>query len=133
MFNSKKGKTERDGKSIMVIDPDRLVSDLVEYNFGQEGFRVQQVYSLDDAYSQDLSQFSLFILDMDTDEHSVLQFIETMRSDGATVDIPIIICSDAATSDYIVECLNAGADDFVIKPFSMRVMLARVRSVLSRK
>lgn len=117
----------------MVIDPDRLVSDLVEYNFGQEGFRVQQVYSLDDAYSQDLSQFSLFILDMDTDEHSVLQFIETMRSDGATVDIPIIICSDAATSDYIVECLNAGADDFVIKPFSMRVMLARVRSVLSRK
>lgn len=132
MFNSKIGKPVRDGKTIMVIDPDRLVGDLVEYNFDQEGYRVKQVYSLDDAYALDLSQYSLFILDMDSAEHSVLQFIETMRSDAATVDTPIIICSDAATSDYIVDCLNAGADDFVIKPFSMRVMLARVKSVLSR-
>ncbi len=59
-----------------------------------------------------------------------LQVIEDLKQNDITYDIPLLVFSTSKKPDLLVNVLNAGADDFIIKPFSVRELSARVRAVL---
>lgn len=61
-----------------------------------------------------------------------LEFIEELRTSGLFNNLPVIVLSGADNSDTKIKCLDAGADDFIVKPFNPRELEARLHSVMRR-
>lgn len=138
-------KTNNDGKMlsstndhdesqcrILVIDPDEVIRELISYNLSSE-FKIDACGSAEDALEFDLPLYWLIILDTQLGgKINGLEFIEMMQRSEQTASIPFIICSGRDREDDILRGFDAGADDYIVKPFSLREMVARVHSVLRR-
>ena len=77
-------------------------------------------------------RYSLILLDVMMGETSGFKMARQLKSRPETAGVPIIFCTARDTEDDTVAGLNIGADDYIAKPFSIREVLARVRSVLRR-
>ena len=77
-------------------------------------------------------RYSLILLDVMMGEMSGFRMARLLKADPATAKVPVIFCTAKDTEDDTVAGLNLGADDYIAKPFSVREVLARVRSVLRR-
>ncbi len=120
-------------EKILVIDDEQLICDLIQYNLENEGYIVDSCHSAEDALKLDLAQYNLMIVDVMMGEISGIKFAHVVKQNPDTAHIPLIFCSAKDSEDDIVTGLNSGADDYILKPFSLREMIARVRSVLRRK
>ncbi len=74
----------------------------------------------------------VILSDLNTPEVGGLELINQIKSSGFFSFIPIIILSGEENSDKRIECLNAGADDFIVKPFNPQELDARLKIVLKR-
>lgn len=117
---------------ILVIDEDPLLGELVHYHFTPKGYEVKQCMSLEEWYNTDASIFSLAIIDISIDGDSGNQIIEMLRQNPMTDDIPIIICTKVDNPNAIVQGLNAGADDFITRPFVVGELVARINAMMRR-
>lgn len=118
---------------ILVVDDEDIMCDLLRFNLEQAGYEVDTSLSAEEAMRRDLSIYDLFLLDIMMGEMNGLKFAQYIKSKVDTDEAPIIFCSARGEIDDIVTGLNIGADDYLCKPFSMKEMVARVRTVLRRK
>ncbi|MCM1517389.1 MAG: response regulator transcription factor [Pseudoflavonifractor sp.] len=122
-----------DGKlKILVVDDEEIICELLQYNLELQGYHVDVCYDTKEALHRDLTTYSLFILDVMMGEVSGFKLAHLLKQNPDTSGIPVIFCTACDTEDDIVDGFNIGADDYVLKPFSIREMVARVRSVLRR-
>ena len=84
------------------------------------------------AYLQNGNIPDLIIADLNTPLLSGLQLIEQIKSSDFFTSVPIIILSGDESSEKRIRCLDAGADDFIVKPFNPAELKARIRVVLRR-
>lgn len=77
-------------------------------------------------------RYSLILLDVMMGEMSGFRMAQQLKANPETAAVPIIFCTAKDTEDDTVAGLNLGADDYITKPFSIREVLARVKSVLRR-
>lgn len=119
--------------NILIVDDDKAITDLLCVNFRTEGYAVKVVENTADVEPDTLRDLHLMIVDASRQEPSGLELIDTVRSTPAGARVGIIYCSSLASERYLIDALDAGADDVVRKPFSLREMLARVRAVLRRR
>lgn len=105
---------------------------MVKYNLENEGYNVEACNSTEEAHKLDLTIFSLILTDATMNGISGMAFANMVKQNPATAHIPIILCSEKTHHKDVVSGLNTGADDYIIKPFSMRELTARVQSVLRR-
>lgn len=118
---------------IAVIEDDRDISELIAYNLQQEGYKV--IRSLDGSEGLFLIQKEnpdLILLDLMLPGMDGLEICQTLRATDATRDIPIIMVTAKGDESDIVVGLKMGADDYICKPFSIKVLLARIKAVLRR-
>lgn len=118
---------------ILVVDDEEDILELVQYNLSKEGYQVQCVSSGEAGV--DLArdkQPDLVILDLMLPGVDGLDVCKVLKNDGKTQHIPIIMLSARGEEADIVTGLELGADDYIVKPFSPRVVSARVKSVLRR-
>ena len=120
-------------KHILVVDDEHVMCDLLEFNLSNVGYSVESCYSAEEALRKDLTTFDLFIFDVMMGHMSGIALAEKIKSDPATAHTPIIFCSAKDNDDDVIAGLGVGADDYVKKPFSMRELVARVKSVLRRQ
>lgn len=119
--------------NLLIADTDTMLNELLHVKFESEGFSSVEVKSAAEVMALDLSHINLIIMDLMDSEVTGLDVTRKIRRDPNSYNIPIIIASKHATEDDIVDGLNAGADDYIAKPFSSRELIARVRSVLRRR
>lgn len=131
--NSVKYSAGEAGKGrILVVDPDEAVVELVRTHFALNGFAVDSCDSSDVLYNTELDQYRLLIIDLGIDDNNGLGVIAQIKQSEDTLDIPVIACSTRMSPTTIINALNNGADDYLLKPFSLRELLARANSLLRR-
>lgn len=121
-------KTER----ILIVDDEETLCEVLKLNLENEGYDVDIAFSAEQALTLDLKSYSLILLDIMMGEISGIKMAKMMKADIKTADIPIIFCTARDSEDDMVMGLNIGADDYIMKPYTVRNVIARVKSVLRR-
>ncbi|MGB8993293.1 MAG: response regulator transcription factor [Desulfobaccales bacterium] len=118
---------------ILVVEDEDDILELLRYNLAKEGFRVTGVVSGEEALRTARSQPpDLIVLDLMLPGMDGLTVCRELKQDAKTRETPIIMLTAKGEEADIVAGLELGADDYVTKPFSPRVLLARLRAVLRR-
>ena len=119
-------------ESILIVDDEETLCEVLKLNLENEGYDVDIAFSAEQALTYDLKQYSLILLDIMMGEISGIKMAKMMKADVTTADIPIIFCTARDSEDDMVMGLNLGADDYIMKPYTVRNVIARVKSVLRR-
>lgn len=117
---------------ILVVDDEETLCEVLRFNLEAVGYAVDTAYSAEEALALELDKYSLILLDIMMGDISGVQMARILKSNKATASIPIIFCTAKDTEDDMIAGLDLGADDYIAKPYSIKNVLARVRSVLRR-
>lgn len=121
-------------ENILVVDDEEDIQELVRYNLSRDGYVVTCAGSGEQGLSAaQSSPPDLLVLDLMLPGIDGLEVCRKMKESKKTRSVPIIIVSAKGEEIDIVTGLELGADDYLVKPFSPRVLSARVRSVLRRR
>jgi two-component system phosphate regulon response regulator PhoB len=119
---------------ILVVDDEEDLLELVNYNLSKEGYRVRCVATGEEALAEARQTLpDLIVLDLLLPAVDGLEVCRRLKADSRTQHIPIIMLTAKGEESDMVAGLELGADDYITKPFSPRVLLARVKTVLRRK
>jgi len=122
-------KTER----ILVVDDESDLVELITYNFEREGFKVSSASDSEEALRRIRQiEFSLIILDLMLPGLQGTELCRIIRKNQLTAHLPIVMLTAKGDVSERIEGIEAGADDYVTKPFSPRELIARVNAVLRR-
>lgn len=119
-------------KRILVVDDEETLCDTLAFNLVAEGYEMDTAYSAEQALSLDLSTYDLALLDIMMGEISGIQLARIMKSNPATASVSIIFCTAKDSEEDMIKGLDLGADDYIMKPYSLKAVLARIRTVLRR-
>ena len=117
---------------ILIVDDEETLCEVLKLNLENEGYDVDIAFSAEQALSYDLRKYSLILLDIMMGGISGIKMAKMLKSDMVTAHIPIIFCTARDSEDDMVMGLNLGADDYIMKPYTVRNVIARVKSVLRR-
>jgi len=119
---------------VLIVDDDRTLADLLAFTMRRAGFETQIAYDTPGAlrvFKQE--PIDLIILDVNLPgEAGLKNGFEVLAKIRQTSDVPIILLTVRADEEDIVHGLSMGADDYVVKPFSPRQLVARVETLLRR-
>ena len=117
---------------ILIVDDEETLCEVLKLNLENEGYDVDIAFSAEQALTYDLKSYSLILLDIMMGEISGIKLAKMLKADVVTSEIPIIFCTARDSEDDMVMGLNIGADDYITKPYTVRNVIARVKSVLRR-
>jgi two-component system phosphate regulon response regulator PhoB len=118
---------------ILVVEDEQAIRDMLAFNLGRAGYEVRPAANglaaraaIADAHPD------LVLMDWMLPDISGLELTRERKRDPSTREIPVIMLTARAAEDDRVAGLEGGADDYIVKPFSQRELLARVRAALRR-
>jgi two-component system phosphate regulon response regulator PhoB len=122
------------GESILVVEDDRDIQKLIEYNLTRERYRVECVPNGELALKViGIKAFKLCLLDIMLPGFDGLEVCRAIKGDLRKASMPVIMVTAKGEESDIVTGLELGADDYVVKPFSPKVLVAKIRTVLRRR
>jgi two-component system phosphate regulon response regulator PhoB len=120
-------------KKILLVDDEEDILNLVKYNLEREGYKVETVMTGEQAVrSARENTPDLILLDLMLPGMDGLDVCRILKNDKGTGTIPIVMLTAKGEDSDIVTGLELGADDYITKPFSPRILVARVKAVLRR-
>lgn len=121
-----------DRKKIVIVDNDENITSLLSVNLRSEGYEVVVRADAGDVMPGDLAEASLVIADGMDSAYSGLEFLQDLKANPKTSQIGFILYSVNDSERIVIEALDAGADDYIVKPFSLRELVARTKAVIRR-
>src|SRR5262249_60494481 len=119
---------------VLVVDDEPDLLELVHYNLTKAGYDVACVLSGEEALAHvHLALPDIIVLDVLLPGLDGLEICKTLRRDPTTASIPILMLTARSEDADVVAGLELGADDYLTKPFSPRVLLAHIKAVLRRQ
>jgi two-component system phosphate regulon response regulator PhoB len=119
---------------VLVVEDDEDILELVRYNLAKEGYQVTCAGSGEEALDRVRSKRpDLVVLDLMLPGIDGLEVCKLLKKDPKTEHVPVVMLTAKGEEADVVAGLELGADDYVTKPFSPRVLIARIRAVLRRK
>ncbi|QNS14819.1 phosphate regulon transcriptional regulator PhoB [Mannheimia bovis] len=119
-------------RSILVVEDERGIREMISLFLMQHQYDVIEAEDYQSAVKKLAEKPQLVLLDWMLPGRSGVQLIEYMKKNEETAQIPVIMLTARSAEEDCITCLNAGADDYVIKPFSPKVLLARIEAVWRR-
>jgi DNA-binding response OmpR family regulator len=119
--------------TVLVVEDDPVILRLLEVNFELEGFGV--VLAHDGVEGVELARSDkpdIIVSDIMMPRMSGIELVEALKADEATASIPIILLSAKAQTSDLKSGMDAGADDYITKPFEPLDLVDRVNALLSR-
>ena len=119
--------------TILLIEDEKPIRDMVRFALSREGIDMIEagdVATAWDALAQRLPD--LILLDWMLPDESGLNFLKSLRKESRFKTVPVIMLTARAEEEDRIRGLESGADDYVVKPFSPKEMIARVRAVIRR-
>ncbi|MCO6455907.1 MAG: response regulator [Pirellulaceae bacterium] len=119
---------------VLIIEDDRPLAEVLAYNLQQAGYEVLQAYDGQDGLAQaQLKSPDLVILDLMLPVIDGLDVCRSLRADASTRDVAIIMLTAKAEETDELIGFSLGADDYVAKPFSVKVLMERIKAVRRRR
>jgi Response regulators consisting of a CheY-like receiver domain and a winged-helix DNA-binding domain len=122
-------------QNILIIEDDADIAEGLNYNLKREGFRTMIAESGEKGLRLALDERntpSLIILDLMLPGMTGMELCRRLRREPLTENTPVIMLTARAAESDRIAGLDTGADDYIIKPFSVKEVIARVRAVLRR-
>jgi two-component system, OmpR family, phosphate regulon response regulator PhoB len=120
--------------TVLVVEDEPQIQELIAINLEHLGHRVQRAASAEEAENAIRAALpDVLILDWMLPGESGLSFARRLRTDERTRDLPILMLTARAMEQDKISGLEAGADDYLTKPFSPRELAARIKAVLRRR
>jgi len=121
-------------ETVLVVDDEKDILELIRYNLEREGYSVHSVTSGEAALVEaDRLQPDLVVLDLMLPGMDGLEVCRRLRRNEVTHRIALLMLTAKSEDADVVTGLEVGADDYLTKPFSPRVLIARIRAVLRRR
>ncbi len=121
-------------EKILVVEDEEDIQELIRYNLAKEGYQLKVVDSGEPAMAAIRDERpQLILLDLMLPGMNGLELCKWLKSNPQTANLPIVMLTARSEESDIVVGLELGADDYVTKPFSPKVLIARVRACLRRK
>ena len=119
---------------ILVVDDEEDILELVRFHLTREGYQLTLAATGEDALKKaKLETFDLIVLDLMLPGVDGLEVAKALKADTRSKGVPIVMLTAKGEDADIVSGLEIGADDYITKPFSPRVLTARVKAVLRRR
>ncbi|HPR30603.1 MAG TPA: response regulator transcription factor [Prolixibacteraceae bacterium] len=116
---------------ILVVDDERDLCEIIQFNLESEGFEVDTAYSAEEALSLPLHLYHLVILDVMMGAMSGYKLADYIRKE-LKLEVPIIFLTAKTTENDLLTGYNVGGDDYIRKPFSIREVVVRCKALLKR-
>ncbi len=122
-------------KRILIVEDEIDIAELLKAQLMSKGLNATAVHTGNSAKEiiEKNADYDLFLIDWMLPSLSGIELCNLIRSQKKTKDVPIIMVTALTQADNIIQGLDAGADDYITKPFDMDVLLARVRAQLRRR
>lgn len=115
---------------VLMIDDDEVIAQSTAEYFNMFDIKTAYVTSYEEAVSfLDKTEVSLLLLDINLGDRSGFELCKTVRE---TYDMPILFISARTSDDDVLTALNIGGDDYIKKPYTLNILLAKVKAILSR-
>jgi len=129
----KTGKKNMTKETILIVDDEEDIIELIKYNLKNEGYSILTAQSGEQAIKiAKLSLPDLIVLDLMLPGIDGLEVTRYLRSAEQTRDMPIVMLTAKGEESDIITGLELGANDYISKPFSPKVLVARIRAILRR-
>jgi DNA-binding response OmpR family regulator len=126
--------SEGKSTSVLVVDDDSDIRELVTFKLEQMGYTVLSEKDGEGGLAAALSEKpDLILLDVMMPKLTGIEVCQRLRDDATTAGIPVILITAKAQEVDVERGFAAGADDYIVKPFSPRELATRVEAVLSRQ
>jgi two-component system phosphate regulon response regulator PhoB len=127
------GKAVMAKENILIVDDEEDVLELVRFNLEKNGYKTETATSGEDALAKAKSKLpDLIILDLMLPGIDGLEVCKKLKSEAKTENIPVIMLTAKSEESDIITGLELGAQDYITKPFSPKVLVARVRRNLQK-
>ena len=121
------------GEKILVIEDEHDIRELISYNLESEGYNIIKASAGNEGIEKaKKNEPDLILLDIMLPDIDGLEVCRKLKRDATAKDIPIIMLTAKSEDSDIISGLELGAEDYITKPFSPRVLIARLRAVLRR-
>ncbi|NOY09190.1 MAG: response regulator transcription factor [Spirochaetes bacterium] len=120
-------------KKIIIVEDEQDIIDLVKYNMEREGYIVHAAYTGEEGLKKITGENpDAVILDIMLDDMDGLETCRRLKTSEKTKNIPVVMLTAKSEDIDIITGLEVGADDYITKPFSPRILIARIRALLRR-
>lgn len=121
------------GKKILIVDDEASIREMIAVALEMAGYECLEADNAQQAHAIVVDELpQLILLDWMMPGSSGIEFARRLKRDDMTAEIPIIILTAKGEEDNKIQGLEAGADDYITKPFSPRELVARLKAVLRR-
>lgn len=117
---------------ILVVEDERAIREMIALYLLNQQYEVIEAEDYHSAVNQLAEKPELILLDWMLPGRSGIQFIDCLKKHEDTAKIPIIMLTARSAEEDCIHCLNAGADDYITKPFSPKILLARIEALWRR-
>lgn len=116
---------------ILIVDDEQDLLEILQFNLSSEGFDVDTVISAEDALNKPLENYHLILLDVMMAGISGYKLADIIRKERQ-LEVPIIFLTAKDSENDLLTGFNVGGDDYIIKPFSIKEVIVRIRAILKR-
>ncbi|WP_022670155.1 response regulator transcription factor [Hippea alviniae] len=118
--------------TILIIEDDDYIAELIEFNLAKEGYEVILAKDANEGLMfLKSSDIDLILLDLMLPGLQGEEFLDLIKGKGKS-DLPVLIITAKTGDELFVKLLKTGADDFLVKPFSVKVLIAKIEAILRR-